>query len=359
MSYIVTPDLGLELADPNTIQAFETTNVNSNFLLLEAGIMADRADIVAAEAAITTIEGWDVGRAGSNGYAPLLFASLATLDAFSGAVVGDRATIVSPGTGISPIDLIATSGSGATIEWTIVGTVVAATKANLDSFISAVGVLSGTDVLFQVGGRAAALDTGVTYTFTSTAGVYRTVGGLVPIRPTSVAGTGVTLATDGTVTFSGSSPGTLSVNGCFTGDFKNYLIKFEQISASASVLGSFRLRAGGSDQASSVYDLVALYGQNNAAGSSTTTAQSSAVLYSGILVSMDVNVDRPQLNTYTLARIAEGVTPNPGTAATMISQQLTMLHRNSYQADGFSFVLANSVSGIVININIFGYGGPA
>lgn len=40
MAYIVTPDLGLELADPATIQAFETPVVNENFLKLEAAIVA-------------------------------------------------------------------------------------------------------------------------------------------------------------------------------------------------------------------------------------------------------------------------------------------------------------------------------
>lgn len=58
MSYIVTPDLGLELPDPLTIQPFETVNVNSNFLLLEAGIVADRVRLTAAEPKITALEGW-------------------------------------------------------------------------------------------------------------------------------------------------------------------------------------------------------------------------------------------------------------------------------------------------------------
>ena len=56
MSYIVTPDLGLELPDPLTIQPFETVNVNSNFLLLEAGIVADGVRLSAVEPKVTTLE---------------------------------------------------------------------------------------------------------------------------------------------------------------------------------------------------------------------------------------------------------------------------------------------------------------
>lgn len=49
MAYFVTAGLGLELADPLTIQAFDTVNVNSNFQLLEGGIVADRVRLTASE----------------------------------------------------------------------------------------------------------------------------------------------------------------------------------------------------------------------------------------------------------------------------------------------------------------------
>lgn len=51
----MTPDLGLELADPATIQAFETPNVNSNFLKLEAGIVDDRVRLSDAEPKIAAM----------------------------------------------------------------------------------------------------------------------------------------------------------------------------------------------------------------------------------------------------------------------------------------------------------------
>lgn len=56
MAYFITPDLGLELADPLTIQPFETPNVNSNFLLLEAGIVADRVRLLALETDVETLQ---------------------------------------------------------------------------------------------------------------------------------------------------------------------------------------------------------------------------------------------------------------------------------------------------------------
>lgn len=300
---------------------------------------------------------WDAPGYGRGGLSDYLVANLAALDTITDATIGDSAWMTTPGTGIDPMRWRAYAGVGGSIDWQPADTIIAATKANLDAFIAAVAAIP--DLRFQVGARAVAYDTGITYAFTSTAGAYRTTGGLVPIRPSSVAGTGVTVAADGTVSFSGSSPNTVSVNGVFTDDFKNYLVKLEQVAASAGVLGSMRLRAGGTDQSSAVYDVPTLYGQNGAPGSGTSVAQTSAGLYSGILVGMDVNFDRPKLNTHTLVRIHEIVSPNPGTVAGMVMQSLGFLHRSNYQADGFSMVLANVATGVQLNANIYGYGGPA
>lgn len=55
MAYIVTPDLGLELADPATIQPFETANVNGNFLKLEAAIIGDRIPVAADLSALSSL----------------------------------------------------------------------------------------------------------------------------------------------------------------------------------------------------------------------------------------------------------------------------------------------------------------
>lgn len=46
MAYITTT-LGMKLADPATVQAFETVEVNADFIILENAILADRVDIAA------------------------------------------------------------------------------------------------------------------------------------------------------------------------------------------------------------------------------------------------------------------------------------------------------------------------
>jgi hypothetical protein len=45
----LTTTLGMKLADPTTIQQFETTQVNANFQALENAILADRGRLDAAE----------------------------------------------------------------------------------------------------------------------------------------------------------------------------------------------------------------------------------------------------------------------------------------------------------------------
>lgn len=251
MAYITTPDLGLELADPTTIQAFETTNVNSNFLLLEAGIVADRVRISAEETKSATL----LAGAGRGTIAQYTVASLAALDAISTAVVGDEAVFsAAPSTGIAfeGLKAQAISGSGSTIDWRFTSPIEAATKANLDTFIAAVVAISDLATGFKLGGLAYISGTRQFVRFTSTAGAYNYLDGLVPILPTSVAGTGVTVAANGRVSFSAST--TISVNGCFTSDFDTYLLIMRSTNGGAG-LKQFRLRLAGTDaSAATTYD---------------------------------------------------------------------------------------------------------
>lgn len=68
--------------------------------------------------------------------------------------------------------------------------------------------------------------------------------GLIMIRPTSVAGTGVTLS-NGKVTFASAS--TISVNGCFTSSYDNYRVMVTSTSGSTSERLLIRMRASGTD----------------------------------------------------------------------------------------------------------------
>lgn len=167
MAYITTPDLGLELADPATIQAFETTNVNSNFLLLEAGIVADRVRISAEETKSAAI----AAGAGRGNLAREVTSNPTTLSAIADALIGDRALVFSPGTGIPPFwaECIGTPGSNAA-DWVPQDMIVAATKANLDAFIAA--WIADTDLSFKVGALAYVTGTRMMYRFTTQAGAY-------------------------------------------------------------------------------------------------------------------------------------------------------------------------------------------
>ena len=81
--------------------------------------------------------------------------------------------------------------------------------------------------------------------------VLPTIGGLAPATPTSIANSGGTATLSGnTVTFSGVS--SVSLNGCFTGDYDNYRVLAVFTVTTAAGL-NMRLRAGGSDNTSSTY----------------------------------------------------------------------------------------------------------
>ena len=85
------------------------------------------------------------------------------------------------------------------------------------------------------------------------------------VIPTSVAGTGVTLGAAGKVTFSASTA--VSVNGCFTSTYDNYLIVVDISATSANSIPQFRLRLAGTD-ASGATD----YYSNSLVGSGASTA---------------------------------------------------------------------------------------
>ena len=75
--------------------------------------------------------------------------------------------------------------------------------------------------------------------------------GMDLITPTSVAGTGVTVS-GGAVSFSASS--TVSVNGCFTATYANYVVQFFGLCSNASTNLSVRLRVAGTDNTAANYD---------------------------------------------------------------------------------------------------------
>ncbi len=74
--------------------------------------------------------------------------------------------------------------------------------------------------------------------------------GMDLMTPTSVAGSGVTLS-GGQVSFSAATA--VSVNGCFTSTYDNYVIRAQVTTMSLSQYTQMRLRAAGTDNSSSNY----------------------------------------------------------------------------------------------------------
>lgn len=73
--------------------------------------------------------------------------------------------------------------------------------------------------------------------------------GLVPVVPLSVGGTGVTMATNGKITFTGAS--IAQINNCFNADFDSYQIIIDTSAATSDIFA--RLRLAGNDIVTTIY----------------------------------------------------------------------------------------------------------
>lgn len=212
MAYIVSPTLGMQLADPTTIQNFETPVVNNNFLALESGIVADRVRLVALEALPPALATPTLYARGQS--ADWLVVDAAALTALDKATVGDVAWVTTPGTGIDPFSVVALAGAGNTIDWRIIDRVIADTKAHLDSFIDAWN--NDADLLFQIGAEVYVAESKMTYRITAITGTYTPARAFVDAVITSaVASVGLApIDPDtGAVAFSGiTTGGTLRIN---------------------------------------------------------------------------------------------------------------------------------------------------
>lgn len=193
------------------------------------------------------------------------------------------------------------------------------------------------------------LDNNTNYLYTGTAWIARYSGGLVPIVPTSVAGTGVSLnATTGLVTFSAAT--TISVNGCFTSTFRNYLILPVVTSRSTNSFTAFKLRASGTDL-STGYDLV----RTIRAGTATTAQlanNTDVPLGSGNFPSAQhrVEVFDPQLSSQTRL-MSRTVESQAAAAPTIVEVDGSTRSTSAY--DGFSLIAAaGNATG---TLQVYGY----
>jgi hypothetical protein len=76
-------------------------------------------------------------------------------------------------------------------------------------------------------------------------------GGLIPIKPTAVVGTGVTINQDGSVSFAAVAAGAL--NGVFTTDFDQYFIKLDMYGNGAAIPIYARLGTAGTIDSGAAY----------------------------------------------------------------------------------------------------------
>ena len=178
-----------------------------------------------------------------------------------------------------------------------------------------------------------------------------TAGGLVAVVPTSVAvgsGTGTVSAT-GTVTFTGAS--SVSVNGCFSATYTNYLVLINWFTAT-SVDPTLRWRVGGVDNstASSYVCNVASTGATSWQVQ-TDTASSATFSYSSGSAST--------AKTETLLYIYEPFLAvqtrhNQNNAGTLSygQQQIVGKHNQSTSYDGFSILSSSNLTG---TLTVYGY----
>ena len=241
MTYYVTPDLGLELADPATVQAFETVNVNDNFLTLEAGIVADRVRLAALEGNLKRVAD---------------LTALAVL-----ALAG-----VQPGTVVEVGELRALfMRNFANTAWEQVTPARFATSSARDT------AYAKAAAAFRVDGATSILTTGTTAGAVQawrggTSGGWRFVDGRVPLFPAGVTGTGVTLNADGSVSFSAAT--SIGVRDVFSAFFRNYeaLVVFDSSSAAGDC--AVQLGSGTTPVAGTGYSWNAISGSGGTVSSS-------------------------------------------------------------------------------------------
>lgn len=177
--------------------------------------------------------------------------------------------------------------------------------------------------------------------------------GLTSIIPTSVAGTGVTLnSTTGVVSFSASS--TITINGAFTSEFKNYKIIANPYGSATGLSLFANLCLAG------VANVVTYYygGSSNAAGSATLTAHTGSNLTKWDVGRIHLNpgfsftamdIFSPQTSGQTTIDFCNFGDTGGGPIAIKASG----MHLASVSYDGIQFTLSSgSITG---TIQIYGY----
>lgn len=180
---------------------------------------------------------------------------------------------------------------------------------------------------------------------------YLANSGLVTVKPSSVAGTGVSLS-GATVNFSSANP--VSINGCFNATYDNYRV-LVRIYGTGSSFSTFRLRAAGVDEAGLYYFRTGFYTQYSSAavnGYSAGPLTSSLVGQYGTSISDTgtavLEFCNPALAAYKTTFYQDCLDP-----ATATRYTTNGTHAVTASYDGFSVIPnAGSITG---QIMIYGY----
>jgi len=149
-----------------------------------------------------------------------------------------------------------------------------------------------------------------------------------------------------------SAVSSVSFNDVFTADYTNYFVTLVSRGDSANSTVAFRLRAGGTDESSAVYDrqrvnsvVTVISATQNLADNSLSLLGSNRRNCTSL-----VTIFRPQINTRTDFTYSSSAYDANFADSTL--QQVVGEHRNNYQADGFSIIFGSASSG---QINVYGY----
>ena len=180
--------------------------------------------------------------------------------------------------------------------------------------------------------------------------------GMVQIVPTSVAvgsGSG-SVDGNGAVTFSGAS--SVSINGCFSATYDNYLVLLNITNFSATGDFWMRLRSSGTDVTSSIYNRMAVSVETNVApggynGPGATVGYLGGAHNSAnIGASTTLTVFRPYLS---VEKFTTFITSTRGPAGAYTSYSGGLQIGTSSLCDGITF--SNSSGNITGTVRFYGY----
>lgn len=175
---------------------------------------------------------------------------------------------------------------------------------------------------------------------------------LTGIIPTSVAGTGVTMSPDGSVTATNAA--SVSLNGVFSGTYDNYRIVFNSTTRSAANTLYLRLRQAGTDIATATTNYSRGYDSGTTRTVNQVSAATSAPLDVGNAVGQTsdgyLDMFGPAKGSYTAAAGIAVVAA--GTTITTLTTGFQ--NSTTSSSDGFTILLGGGGT-FSATIRVYGY----